>query len=111
MYQDPVWAVVREYIANGLDADITKNIQVSLPSRDCCEFVVQDFGPGLNKDDMLALLTGYGMSNKRGDNLKIGGFGIGSKCGLAYTNSFTYGSVYIDLDTGKKRKTVLPATL
>jgi len=111
MYQNPVWAVAREYTANALDADIDKPIEVALPSRECCEFVVKDFGPGLDKEDMRSLLTGYGMSDKRGDPRRIGGFGIGAKCGLAYTNTFTYGSVYIDPESGKKRKTVLMAFL
>jgi len=111
MYQDPIWAVVREYAANALDSDVTKPITIQLPSRSKCELVIIDNGPGIPKDLMITQLTGYGISDKRGDTLRIGGFGIGSKCGLAYTSSFTYGSVYIDKETGLKRKTVLTCFL
>lgn len=93
MYSDPALAVIREYSANGLDSHVkagqTRPIEVSLPSRWNQNFVVRDFGVGMDVEYMRTVYSKYGASDKRDSNDFIGGFGIGSKAGLAYTHSFT----------------------
>ena len=93
MYSDPALAVIREYSANALDSHVKVGnkapIEVSLPSRWNNMFVVRDYGIGMNVDYMRAVYSKYGASDKRDSNEFIGGFGIGSKAGLAYTHSFT----------------------
>lgn len=92
MYSDPALAVIREYSANALDSHVKAGnqapIQVTLPSRWNNEFIVRDFGVGMDVDYMRNVYSKYGASDKRDSDDYIGGFGIGSKAGLAYTHSF-----------------------
>lgn len=97
LYADPVKAVLREYIANAVDAHTEagipdKEIEIHLPTDLQQWFSVRDFGNGLNVEDTKRLLYGYGASGdaKRVSNNQIGGFGIGCKCAFAITESFTY---------------------
>jgi len=96
MYSDPILAVVREYVANALDAHVasgaTAKIQITLPTIIQPEFKVRDFGGGLNREDTQALLYSFGSSgeDKRRSNDQRGGFGIGCKCGFAVADSFSY---------------------
>lgn len=105
MYKDPIMAVGREIIANGIDACDTLKPEIFLPTKTSPEFRVRDFGPGMPTDKLVFYLAGYGNSKKRGDETKIGGFGIGAKCGFAYANSFTYESIF--MQDGKKYRTVM----
>lgn len=93
LYQDPKMAVIRETIANALDshakAGQTEPVIVSLPTRDNCQFVVQDFGVGMNRDDIKDVFREYGTSTKRTSNLEAGAFGLGAKSPLAIANQFT----------------------
>ena len=97
LYADPVKAVLREYIANAVDAHTEagipdKEIEIHLPTEIQQWFSVRDFGNGLNVEDTKRLLYGYGASGdaKRVSNTQIGGFGIGCKCAFAIAESFTY---------------------
>lgn len=97
MYEDPVKAVVREYLANAVDAHrqagkMHTPIDVDLPSRIKSVFRVRDYGGGLGVADVEKLLLGYGASgeHKRTSDDQIGGFGIGCKCAFAISDSFTY---------------------
>lgn len=96
MYEDPVKAVVREYIANAYDAHNQigqkKMIVVDGPTRMAPTFRVRDFGEGLSVEDVEKLLLGYGASGdiKRQSDEQIGGFGIGCKCAFAIADTFTY---------------------
>lgn len=96
MYSDPKLAVMREYLANAIDAHrfgkITRPVDVTLPTAMQPELVIRDYGGGLNPEDAERLLYGYGSSgdHKRTSNEQIGGFGIGCKCALALTDAFTY---------------------
>lgn len=107
-YTNPAWAVVREYIQNAIDASIgvDRKIDVVLPSSNNQVFEVRDYGPGMQADDFHRFMLGYGSTDKLGCSDQIGGFGIGSKCGLAYTDTYTYENVFVDKDTGKTRKIV-----
>ncbi len=104
MYSRPHEAVAREYVANAVDAHVEagcvdRPIRVSLPHASSSllgdnqlEFVVRDFGLGLDVEDTKRLLFGYGSSGeaKRLSNDHIGGFGVGCKCAFAISGQFTY---------------------
>jgi len=96
IYSDPIYAVVREYVCNAVDAHkmnrTTKAIDIALPTYISPVFVVRDYGPGLSQKDVMGdetngnqgLFNTYGLSNKSHSNKAIGGFGLGSKAGFAY---------------------------
>lgn len=95
-YRHPEKAVIREYVANALDAhrmfDIDKKVVVHLPVPADPVFRVRDFGPGIPMTDTGDQLFGYGCSGdgKRESADVIGGFGIGAKCGYTVSRTFTY---------------------
>lgn len=92
-YSNPTLAVVREISANALDANIeanaSRNIEVTVPSKLNPHFVVRDFGDGLSQEDMFGLYSKYGKSTKRHSNDFIGGLGVGKFAPLSYGNNFT----------------------
>ncbi len=101
MYSDPYKAIAREYIANAVDSHrsarrlgrtIPKPIQVWTPSRLHPTFSVRDYGIGMTEDETEELLSNFGSSgdDKRVDDSQIGGFGIGSKCAFAVSDSYTF---------------------
>lgn len=95
-YRHPEKAVIREYVANALDAhrmfDVDKKVVVHLPVPTDPVFRVRDFGPGIPATDTGDQLFGYGCSGdgKRESADVIGGFGIGAKCGYTVSRTFTY---------------------
>jgi hypothetical protein len=100
MYKDPVQAVVREYLANAIDAHKDSNqlrpIDMHTPTLSSPVFRIRDYGTGLSIDAVKMLLLGFGSSGdaKRLSNDQIGGFGIGCKCAFAVSDTFTYTSWY-----------------
>lgn len=97
LYSDPEMAVLREYSTNARDAHImagqTRPIEVTLPSRLSTYLRIQDFGVGLDLDDIRNIYSKYGKSTKRGDNSQNGMLGLGSKSALTYTSQFSVTSV------------------
>lgn len=93
LYSDPMMAVIREYSTNGLDshiaAGVDKPIQVSLPGPFDRSFQVQDYGVGLSVDDLINVVSKYGLSTKRDNNNESGMLGLGFKAGLTYTDQFS----------------------
>lgn len=92
LYSDPYLSVVREYVANAIDAHVEAGnpdpVEVSMPSQWSPNLVIKDQGIGMSQADVFRYGT-YGSSDKR-DNLDlVGNFGMGSKSALAITNSFT----------------------
>ena len=104
-YRHPEKAVIREYVANALDAHrmfgVDKKVVVHLPVPTDPVFRVRDFGPGLSLEHTRARFFGYGASDalKRQMADVIGGYGIGAKCGYTVSRTFTY-TVWND---GRKR--------
>lgn len=99
LYSHPIRAIVRELIANAIDAmaQVGKEqqpIEIGAPTYYDPTFVVQDFGPGLSEENIYRLFMGYGGTTKDADDNQIGGFGIGSKSPLCYTDTFTVVSRY-----------------
>lgn len=102
LYANPLAAAIREYTSNAIDAHITsgskKPVEVNLPSRDNQWLTIRDYGEGLTPFDILTVYANFGSSDKRDSDEFIGGFGIGSKSGLAisdaiYVNSWTEGKM------------------
>lgn len=97
LYTDRILAIVRELSCNAWDAHAMvgkTNIpfEVSLPSELNSELRIRDFGPGLSKADLPRVYTTFFGSTKRDSNDQIGGFGLGSKSPLSYTDAFTVSS-------------------
>lgn len=94
LYSDKIMAVIRELSCNAYDSHVAAKkksvpIKVTMPTVENPVFKVQDFGTGLDDEQVTSLYTNYFASDKRDDNAQIGGFGLGSKSPFAYTDSFT----------------------
>jgi len=102
-YSDPILAPIREYSTNAVDAHVeagcaNRPIVVKLPNSLSPVFAVRDFGPGMSEDRVWEIFTNFGESTKRGTNDQVGMLGIGSKSGLAYSDTFTI----VNFHGGKK---------
>lgn len=99
VYKNKILACVREVLCNAVDAHADAGtrktpIEVHLPTDFETFFSVRDFGTGLSHENIMKMYTCFGESLKSGDGNMIGGFGIGSKAPLAYTDSFTVTSFF-----------------
>lgn len=98
LYNDPMKAAIREYVSNAYDANVeagsTKPVELTLP---CSEndgvLIVKDYGRGLDYMGIVSVFANFGTSTKRDSDNLIGGFGIGSKSGLAVSNAINVSSV------------------
>lgn len=93
LYSNKPLALIREYSCNAYDANVIAGrkdtpIKVTLPSKIVPQIKIRDYGDGLTLEQMEGIFTRYGKSTKRGDNVQVGCFGIGSKAGFAYGQSF-----------------------
>lgn len=97
IYQDGVLACIREYSANARDSHETagqkRPIEVALPSAFNPNFVVKDFGTGMNAEELDLYCRHYGASSKRDSNDVIGFFGLGFKCALTVVPQFSVVSI------------------
>lgn len=94
LYEDPVKAMVREYMTNMGDA--TRALQrqnpnttprpgeITTPTTMDARMVFKDFGIGLSPEDVMDVFMVYGESTKNNDSLDTGGFGLGCKTAFAY---------------------------
>jgi hypothetical protein len=103
LYSDKILAVVREYSANAVDANVEAGkedqaIVVTVPNSFDPTFRVRDFGDGLNEEEIRDIYANYGESTKRKSNKLIGQLGLGSKSAFAYGDNFLINS-YVN---GKK---------
>jgi len=103
LYSDKILAVIREYSANAVDANVEAGkddqpIIVTAPNAFDPTFRVRDFGNGLNEDEIRDIYANYGESTKRSSNKLIGQLGLGSKSAFAYGDNFVINS-YVN---GKK---------
>ncbi len=96
LYSDGIGSTIRETASNALDshrrAGIKEPIIVSLErnKEDNIEFSVEDFGSGLDDNDITNIISKYGKSTKRMEANALGMFGLGFKSPLAYTSSFYF---------------------
>lgn len=97
LYSDPEMAVIREYSTNAYDAHVeagvTRPIEITLPSNLSPYLVIQDFGTGLDIEDIRNIYSRYGTSTKRDTNDLVGTLGLGCKSALTYTDQFTLSGV------------------
>jgi len=105
-YSNPYLAAFREYIANALDAHVesgqTRSVEVTLPSAVAPSLTIEDFGLGLTREELRGFGQ-FGKSSKRDSNDYVGGFGLGSKSGLAVSDQFTV----IAVKNGKKNTVIV----
>lgn len=97
LYSDAIGSTIRECASNALDshrrAGSGAPIIVSFKRNaqaDTYEFAVQDFGIGLDADDVRNIISKYGKSTKRDSNTELGMMGLGFKAPLAYSSSFYF---------------------
>ena len=97
LYSDSIGSTIRECASNALDshrrAGSDKPIIVSFKRNsqaDTYEFAVEDFGIGLDADDVRNIISKYGKSTKRNSNTELGMMGLGFKAPLAYSSSFYF---------------------
>jgi len=97
LYSDSVGSTIRETCSNALDSH--RRAGVNLPIIVSLEldtktynysFSVEDFGLGLDADDVANIISKYGKSTKRNSATELGMFGLGFKAPLAYTSSFYF---------------------
>ena len=104
MYTDPLYAVLREWIANAVDSVTTaytrgeisstdNTIHITLPDYTNPTLTVTDYGLGMDRDHVFNYALNYGRSSKRDDDVTAGKFGLGLKSGLAVANQFTITSI------------------
>lgn len=93
LYKNKIRAVVRELTCNVVDAhklNGTKDaFEIKAPTQLDPRFIIRDFGPGLNEDDITNLYSTYFASTKSNSNDFIGALGLGSKSPFSYTDTFT----------------------
>lgn len=100
IYANKFVAITRELAANAVDSHVMagcreRPIEIWLPTELDPTYRVRDQGLGMSHDFMMNNFMAYSdASTKDGDNLAIGGFGIGSKSPFAYTDQYTIRSVY-----------------
>lgn len=93
LYSKPIESIVRELTSNCFDshkeANVDKAVVINYKSDEEGDFIsFQDFGVGLSPERIQSVYMKYFSSTKRGSNEQIGGFGLGSKTPLAYTDYF-----------------------
>lgn len=97
LYSKPYAAALREYVSNAYDANVeahaTKPVEVHLPEVDEPYLSVHDYGNGLDYMGIVSVFANFGTSTKRDSDNLIGGFGIGSKSGLAISDSIQITSI------------------
>jgi len=100
LYTNPPFAVLREFVANGIDAHTDAGydgpVEVTLPDiRDAHgpKVVITDHGKGMSRDTLVNVYYNYGESTKRDAPDRIGAFGLGSKSAYAVSPTWELVSV------------------
>lgn len=96
LYSDPIGSTVRECASNALDShrragtDDPIIVSFKLNELNNYEFSVEDFGIGLDAEDVKNIISKYGKSTKRNSTTELGMMGLGFKAPLAYSSSFYF---------------------
>ena len=97
LYSNKIGSIVREITSNAIDANALSNseipVKITITSSDPLldtkgKISFKDYGPGISPDLMKDTYSKYFASTKRNTNEQIGGWGIGAKTPLSYTNNF-----------------------
>ena len=104
LYQNKYGAVIRELATNALDAHdkIGKSnipFNLTLPNGIVNRFAIRDFGPGLDKENMIKYFCTLLESDKDNSNIARGAFGVGCKSPFAVTDEFTVTSWHNGIKT------------
>lgn len=100
IYANKEVAITRELVSNGVDSHVMAGkanvpVEVWLPTEFDPTFKVRDKGLGMSPEFMMNNFMMYSdASTKDGNNIAIGGFGIGSKSPFAYVDAYTIRSVF-----------------
>lgn len=99
IYSNKIQAVVREYACNAIDEHakhgIDQEVEIGLRiEQNKTIFFVRDFGNGLSESDVRNVFGMYFRSTKSTTNNSIGGFGVGSKAGHCYCDTFFVASYF-----------------
>jgi hypothetical protein len=94
LYSNKPQAIIRELSCNAYDAHVMagctdRPFKVHLPDSWEPFLSIEDFGVGLDDDDINNIYTTYFASTKTQSNDVIGGLGLGSKTPFSYTDTFT----------------------
>ena len=95
LYSDAIGSTIRECASNALDshrrAGVKDPIIVSFQViNNQHMFSVEDFGIGLDAEDVKNIISKYGKSTKRNSSTELGMMGLGFKAPLAYSSSFYF---------------------
>lgn len=93
LYTDPILAIVRELGCNARDshveAGVTKPWRLHLPTAYEPTLEIEDFGVGLDHEQVMNLFTTFFESTKTDSNEMVGALGLGSKSPFSYTDNYT----------------------
>lgn len=94
LYSNKIRAIIRELSCNAYDSHVMagtpeRPFKIHLPDAWEPFFSVEDFGIGLDDEDVDNIYTSYFTSTKTDSNSTIGGLGLGSKTPFSYTDTFT----------------------
>ncbi len=92
LYSNPIGSIVREITSNCFDAHVAAGVEdavrIKIYQDDSYFIEFQDFGVGLSENEMDTVFNSWFTSTKRHTDDFIGGWGIGSKSPLSYTDSY-----------------------
>jgi hypothetical protein len=94
LYSNVIESACREYASNGRDAHREigtpdRPIEIHFPNAFESNFSVKDYGIGIGPQRMTKVFLQYGNSTKRNDNSQLGGFGLGAKLFMGYSDQFS----------------------
>ena len=95
LYSDAIGSTIRECASNALDSHRRAGVNTPIVVKftkvsNNYEFSVEDFGIGLDADDVENIISKYGKSTKRNSTTELGMMGLGFKAPLAYASSFYF---------------------
>lgn len=93
-YSNPIGSICREITSNCFDSHIEAKVDdavvIKMETEDLDEYSISfcDYGVGLSPERIKKVYMKWFTSTKRDSNDQIGGFGLGSKTPLSYTDYF-----------------------
>jgi len=100
IYSNKILAVVREYACNAIDEHLKHKIKVPVDiglrynDDKTASFFCRDYAKGLSEKNVRGIFGMYFKSTKSKSNDSIGGFGVGSKAGHCYGDTFYVASFF-----------------
>lgn len=99
MYPLAGFSAFREYFTNAIEASrlagSPRPVEVTLPTAyNNYTLTIKDYGVGMSEEKIDTVYRQYNASTKSDSNEFIGGFGLGSKTGIAYTTRFDVTTIH-----------------